>query len=219
MKITSQNDLRSYFEFSQEQVSSFLSSDNSLFFLANRVDEFIRKTWSESPDIHPIATFLLLNSYFLLMASFRTAATGHVAAIFPVVRASLESTCYAFRISRHPNLAEVWLNRENGEEQRKKCRKAFTSAIADVVKQLKQEGHEPTAEMINAAYEGTITYGAHPNSMSVIKHMVNQPDNDSDFWKFNLNCMYGQGSFESQHALFYLHRIRTNHRCFMYRTS
>lgn len=202
MKIIDQKDLTSYFEFSQEQVSDFLSKSSPLFCLAKQVDEFIRKAWSESPDLDPTATFLLLNSYFLLMASFRTAATGHVAAIFPVVRASLESTCYAFHISRDSQLAEVWLNREKGAEQRKKCRKAFTSAVADVVKQLKYEGHEPLSEMVNAAYEGTITYGAHPNSMSIFKHVASRPDDDSDFWKFDLTCMYSQDSFESKHSLF-----------------
>lgn len=202
MKIIDQKNLTSYFEFSQEQVSDFLSRGSPLFCLAKQADEFIRKTWSESPDINPTSMFLLLNSYFLLMASFRTAATGHVAAIFPVVRASLESICYAFHISRDPQLAEVWLNREKGEEQRKKCRRVFTSAVAGVVKQLKKEGHGPLSEMINTAYETTITHGAHPNSMSIFKHVASRPDDDSDFWKFDLTCMYSQDSFESEHSLF-----------------
>jgi hypothetical protein len=202
MKIIDQKDLTSYFEFSQGQISDFLSTSSPLFFLAKQVDEFIRKTLSDSPYLDPTATFLLLNSYFLLMASFRTAATGHVAAIFPVARASLESSCYAFHICRDPQLAEVWLNREKGQEQRKRCRKAFTSAVADVVKQLKHEGHESLSEMVDVAYEATITYGAHPNSVSIFKHVAGRPDDGSDFWKFDLTCMYSHDSFESEHSMF-----------------
>lgn len=202
MKIIDEKDLQSYLEFSQGQVEKIFSEQGPLVALAKKIDEFIRRTWRDSPEVNPSAMFLLLNSYFLLMASFRTAATGHVAAMFPVIRASLESCCYAFRINREPALAEIWINREKGEDQKKKCRKIFTSAVSDVAKTLKSEGHESVSEMVTNSYETTISLGAHPNSMSIFKHIENRPDDGGDFWKFDHTCMYSYDSFESEHSMF-----------------
>lgn len=202
MKVIDQKDLASYLEFAQEQVAAFLSEESAVFAMAKKVDAFIRKTWDDSPPLDPTAMFLLINSYFLMLASLRTAATGHVTAVFPVVRAALESSCYAVHINRHPTLAEVWAKRENGAEAKKKCRKAFNAAVADVTKQLRQEGHASVADMVAEAYEAAITYGAHPNSLSLFKHMAERPDDSSDFWKFDLTCMYDHCSFEGEHAVF-----------------
>lgn len=202
MKVIDQKDLTSYFAFAQEQVAAYLSEESSVFATAKKVDGFIRKIWDDSPALDPTAMFLLMNSYFLLLAALRTAVTGHVSAVFPVVRAALESSCYAVHINRHPALAEIWAQRENGTESRKKCRKAFNAAVADVTKQLRLEGHASIADLVSDAYEQTITYGAHPNPSSLFKHLAERPDDGSDFWKFDLTCMYDHTSFEGEHTVF-----------------
>lgn len=202
MIIIEQNDIDDYLRFSQNQIANFISDQNPISILVRKVDNFSRKIWTASPTLAPVELFLFVNAYFLLLASLRTAASGHVAAVFPSIRAALESSCYAFLISRKRELSAVWTNRDRSHDDRKACRKPFSSAATDVAKILRIEGHESTSKMVTQMYEDSITFGAHPNPISVLKHIENRPDDGNDFWKFNLTCIYDKDSFEGKHAIF-----------------
>jgi hypothetical protein len=56
--------------------------------------------------------------------------------------------------------------------------------------------------MVVEAYDAAITYGAHPNSLSLFEHVAERPDDSSDFWKFDLTGMYYHCSFEGEYAVF-----------------
>jgi hypothetical protein len=100
------------------------------------IDQLTSAVWSGALQLDPLSVFLGVNGQMMLQAAIHMAASGHVAAIYPLLRAALESASYGFRTSKDPTLLQIWIDRENGEAQRKACRKAFTSAVADAAKEI-----------------------------------------------------------------------------------
>ena len=80
-------------------------------------------------DLDPIAAFLLGHSYFLWLASVRTALSGHSMSVFPVLRTSLESACYGYMVAHDPSARRCWLDRDQSPETFKKFRRRFNQAI------------------------------------------------------------------------------------------
>lgn len=202
MRFENNKDIIEYFNFSKKQVEQFLSGSGELLALAKETDSFVRKVIEDGHELNPMASFLFINSYFLLLASFKTAASGHVAAVYPQIRAALESCCYGYLMSRDAELIDVWSYRDRSEDDRKKAKRKLGAAVSDVKRMLKIEGHESLSEMVETGYESSITFGAHPNSRSVIGHLESQPDDGSEYWRFNLNCIYDTESSEAQRAVF-----------------
>lgn len=202
MKFANDKNVFDYFKFSENQVAQFLEKPTKISDLAQEVDVFLRDCLEDGHQLHPIVSFLFINSYFLLLASFKTAATGHVAAVYPQIRAALESGCYGYLMSRKPELIDIWIYRERSEPDKKIAKRLLGSAVAEARRLLKEEDHDSLSVLVEQGYESSITFGAHPNSRSVIGHLESEPDDGSDFWRFNLTCMYAIDSFETQRALF-----------------
>lgn len=202
MKFENNQDIIEYFNFSHKQVERFLNGSGKLLALAKETDAFLRKVNEDGHELNPMASFLFINSYFLLLASIKTAASGHISAVYPQIRAALESCCYGYLMSRDATLIDVWTYRDRSEDDRKRAKRRLGAAVADVKTMLRTEGHDSLAEMIETGYDSSITFGAHPNSRSVISHLERQPDDGGEYWRFNLNCMYDTDSFETQRTVF-----------------
>lgn len=170
------------------------------FQLVKDVDQLIREVWSAPIEADAIPSFLSMNAYYYFMASVRMALAGHVASIFPLTRAALESACYAFLMTRDKSLVSVWADREKGEVERKACRKAFSSAVSDATRRLRMVQVE-AADFIRDLYDASITYGAHPNVLGLFKH-ADVPADEGHQWRVPFTCMYDSTSYEVAHALF-----------------
>lgn len=103
----------------------------------------------------------------LYCASIHTALLGYHAALFPTLRASLESVCYAQEISLRPELGKIWLQRHDSEESKKAARKAFNDAVSKTSKRFGQ-AMQHNEGMVMRAYDVMIDHGAHPNVRSIV---------------------------------------------------
>ncbi|MEN5159479.1 hypothetical protein [Achromobacter spanius] len=83
----------------------------------------------------PEALFLAANSHSLLLAAGRISVTGHASAMFPVLRAALESASYCFLTVKNLSLSEVWRKRHSSPAHKSACGKAFNDASKAVAEQ------------------------------------------------------------------------------------
>ncbi|MBS9759813.1 hypothetical protein [Pseudomonas mosselii] len=145
------------------------------------------------------ANLLIINAYTMLLAGVREALSGHVVCVFPIVRAALESACYAYLIANDATKADVWLERHSSENSLKKCRNVFTAKKA--VELLKRS--DPVmSEYIWGYYEASIDFGAHPNTKSVIGHLSDSGPVGEGLHGFEFTSVYGKNSWQVNHSLF-----------------
>lgn len=195
-----------YLRFGDENTKSFLDSPPEIFKLIVKVDGLLRLILSDTKNSEVIPKFLHMNSYFSFMAAVRLAISGHVNAVFPTIRSSLESACYGFICARDPNNISIWVDRDKSSTHKTHCRKIFTPAVkntADIIlkEEIRSGADGEMARYILGLYDESINFGAHPNPKSVFKHIKMQ-DDESDCWKLNFHCLYPEDSHEVKLALF-----------------
>jgi hypothetical protein len=86
---------------------------------------FHQHFFTEEFDLNPFASLLVMNAYTLWLSGVRLALSGHAAAVFPVIRAALESGCYAYLIAHDETLAATWAQRHQSEDSHRASRRAF----------------------------------------------------------------------------------------------
>lgn len=146
----------------------------------------------------PEALFLAANSHSLLLAAGRISATGHASAMFPVLRAALESASYCFLMVKNPALSEVWRERHSSLAHKSACRRAFNGAIKAVSEQSRWTA--VAKDYLNQVYEAMIDNGAHPNPNSIfISTAVEDRD---DHWHVHLNSIYEADAPMTKWAIF-----------------
>lgn len=162
---------------------------------------FTNTLWRGDSKLGPMAMMLSMNAYMLFLAGVRVAMTGHVNAVFPVLRTALESACYGYLIAKDPDLSAVWTDRHKDPAARKASRKAFGSAVADVAKHVERE-QPGGGQWLADAYDVAIDFGAHPNIKSVVGHVRLQEDTPDDpMFRVNLAGLYGADHWETQRML------------------
>lgn len=146
----------------------------------------------------PEALFLANNSHSLLLAAGRISLTGHASAMFPVLRAALESACYCFLMVKNPSLSAVWRERSNSPTHKTACRKAFNGAVKAVAD---HPMWTPEAkEQLTLMYEAMIDNGAHPNPNSIFLATV--VEDGGDHWHVHLNSLYEADASMTKWATF-----------------
>jgi hypothetical protein len=198
MEILYDKSIDEYLAFADERTRAFLQAPPRMFEAVRAVDALGCAVFRAGLDIHPMAVFLALNGHYLFSAAVRTAISGHVTCVYPIVRSGLESACYGFLISKDESLSKVWSNRDKGEEERAECRRVFTSAVKDTVKRLRPIQVE-MADYVNGLYQQAITSGAHPNQQSVFPHIEAQDEEGG--LRVSFTAMYAETSREVQTAL------------------
>lgn len=201
MQIILEKTIDDYLDFADEVTRAFRENPHVLYGLIKEIDQLNRDVWINSTELDSTILLLGFNSYFSFLSAVRTAISGHVSTVFPIVRSALESACYSYLISRNKDKARTFLNRDNGPVERKLCRSDFTSAAKDTAAQLRIEGHDSLAEMVVDAYEAAITFGAHPNAKSVLRNLEVLPTDQPGKVRIDLTSLYGADSFEVAHAL------------------
>ncbi len=129
--------------------------------------------------------------------------SGHGAATFPLFRAALEASCYAFLIGDSDELQDIWLKRNTTPESLKLCKKTFRSPVKDAAKRIQNRGWSSptTEEWIIQAYEAAIDFGAHPNPMSVWPYVRFKEDDPKGYDRVSLVAMYEATSPETLRSL------------------
>lgn len=186
-----------------DSITRALREENSPILQAIRgFDDYFTKTlWREVRTDKPLPMMLAMNAYMLFLAGVRVALTGHVTAVFPVLRTALESACYAHLIAKNPDLGPVWSDRHKGDAAKKASRKAFGSAVADVAKQIDRE-QPGGGGWVAEAYDLAIDFGGHPNIKSVFGHVrIGEDDPNDPYYRVNLAGLYGADHWETRRIL------------------
>lgn len=192
--------VRDYLVATLENTQSHAGESPELMYLIAQMDDiFHDEIFSLPLSQQPTADLLIINAYTMLLAGVREALSGHVVCVFPIVRAALESSCYAYIIASDASKADVWLERHTSEAALSKCRKMFTAKKAvDILK-----GSDPAmADYVWGHYEASIDFGAHPNTKSVIGHLSDSGPAQDGYHAFELTSVYGKNSWQVNHALF-----------------
>lgn len=168
--------------------------------LIEEVDDLIReKLWGTDVGLAPVPATVAMNSYYSFLAAVRIVISGQVAAIFPLIRHSLECACYAYRMAEDPKVVNMWLNRHHGEQEQKACRRTFTSAVADVSRSVAAR-QEQLGSLVNDLYQWSIDLGAHPNQKSIVSHLSLDNSDDSTV-RVDFTCLYGAEDLRIQQGL------------------
>lgn len=187
-----------YIDHTNETTAALRAENGPLLRMLREFDAYFVKTlWRDAKELSPVAAFLSMNAYMVYLAGVRTALTGHVVAVFPLLRTALESACYAYLIAKQPELTEIWMNRERDEVTRKACRKNFTDAVAKVAKDLNgvQAG---SGDAIMEAYTLAIDFGGHPNAKSILEHInLSEGHKDDAYLQVSLTGLYGAEHWET----------------------
>jgi len=115
-----------------------------------------------------IAPLFIARSHAAFIAGVTHGLGGHTPDCYILLRGCIENSLYSFYLHKHPDLVTVWINRHDGNEQRRECRKSFQ--MSTIMKSLEET--DPRAhKYVSKLYDRTIDCGAHPNMMSVFTMM------------------------------------------------
>lgn len=188
-----------YLNATRENLNDHANDYPQLMLMVLKMDEIFQdEIFSCEYDLNPVAGFLSMNSYMLLLSTVRQALSGHLVTVFPIVRTALESACYAYLIAHNEEMGKIWLNRHASENALQKCRKMFS--VKKASNYLKSFSPE-MAEYVMAHYEAAIDYGAHPNKKAVFSHLSDISEVDERFHGFELTGVYGRNSWHVNYAL------------------
>jgi hypothetical protein len=90
--------------------------------------------------------------------------SGQLPEAYMVLRGSIENAVYGLYICKHPELTEIWLQRNDTPEMKKKVKEEFVfSKLLQFLKTI----DENIGNIISELYDRTIDHGAHPNQLSI----------------------------------------------------
>ena len=148
-----QGTLRSNLEMEPSIVAIFEAIAN----FYHRIEEGVRDTRDVRVEDRLIPLCLFHESFKFWLNGVAVLLRGHLIEFLPLMRGALESAAYAHKIHRRPELAEVWLQRE----QR---RREFDAAFRDggIEQQLFPED-EPLVRRLWSLFDFASTFGVHSN--------------------------------------------------------
>lgn len=191
--------LLDYLKVTLENLSDHAEEHPQLMCMAIRMDEIFQKEiFSQEFDARPAASLLAMNSYTLLLSAVQQALSGHIVAVFPVVRTALESACYAYLIAHNEDMENTWINRHISKSKLQECRNMFSvKKASDQLKEISSE----MAEYLIACYDATIDFGAHPNQRSVFNHVKAIDKVDGRYRGLELTGVYCRNSWHVNYGL------------------
>ena len=193
-----------YFDAANETTNELLASKSSLMAAVRTYYSFFRtELFAGENVLSPVQAPLAMHSFLMYVSSMRVALSGNPTAIFPVLRAALESACYSFLIGEEPELGSLWLKRHEDTDALKACRRRFTSAVKEAAKriQAKERVVEGTQEWVNDVYDAAIDFGGHPNPKAILPFIGLEHQSFDGSVRMSLGGLYSSTSFETNRAL------------------
>lgn len=132
---------------------------------------------------HWFPCLFVLKSHAAYQGGSRLIISGQIPEGFQVLRGALEASLYGFFIAQHPDTAKVWLNRDEGEEQRQKVRDAFKPKV--IIRELEVVNGE-AGKAADRMYEELIDYGAHPNEKGLSLRLQTLSDEKMQELRINM---------------------------------
>ncbi len=120
------------------------------------------------------SAFFLARCQSAFLAASLHAIAGQVGDTAPLTRSCIEWAIYAVHFQKHPDQLEVWLERGDGAEARRKA-----AAAARPSKMLEDvDALDPLlGKALREIYETSIEFGAHPNIQALFGNMHREERN------------------------------------------
>jgi hypothetical protein len=107
---------------------------------------------------------LVIRAHSTYRAAAQLVLSGQIPEAFMIIRGSLECALYANHIDVTPSAFEIWIQRGEGPEAKKRCMTEFS---AKKVFASLRERHGGLGDAVGRLYDRTIDFGAHPNQAAV----------------------------------------------------
>jgi len=114
---------------------------------------------------HFLSRYFVLRTHSSFLAGANLSCCTQLADSYAVTRVMLENALYGFFLSRHPELADTWINRQDSRASRARTRSSFK--IGPMMKELDSVDAK-TGDRFRRLYEDVFDYGAHPNVASIL---------------------------------------------------
>lgn len=194
-----------YFVAARDVEKEVMDGNPPLLAGLRRYHEFFVKhdVFSETNACSPFQGLLAMNAFMIYLSAVRVAMSGHGAAMFPLLRAALEASCYAFLVGESEDLRETWLKRNSTPEALESSRKAFRSAVKDTARRIQRKSWVAanTEAWISQAYDDAIDFGAHPNPKGVLPYVSVSEDHPDGYHRVSMAGVYEADSFETSRCL------------------
>jgi hypothetical protein len=172
------DELTQYFDAARDNMfASFVN-------LRDRYNQILQvdRIWKKGTDYmdnikEPVESFLFFRAHSCFRTATRISMSGQISEVTSVLRTCLEYALFALRMNRKPELQEVWLKRQETEENRRLVRKEF--GISNLFKTL-EDAHAYTHKEASRIYDLLIDYGAHPNPMGMAAGMGIQENEENE---------------------------------------
>ena len=139
-------------------------------------------TYSDSDLSSFVVLSLFARACGNFFAAVRLAASGQLTESYAQLRVCIENALYASYIRSKPGLAQVWADRHQSEEKRKKCRDSFK--ISSMIENLQSQSRA-LAKRVKKEYDTCIDFGAHPNERSVVPNLQMAKNGSLRHYLFN----------------------------------
>lgn len=174
-RVSFDGSLRDYFAASSEvETRSLALADDALEFLSS-IHQWFAWFLDDVSDLHPSVGLLTFNAIIHFDAAAKLAVSGQAHAVFPVLRTSLESVCYAHALATRPELIDIWVNRGRSPADLAACRRSMSGAVGATARAL-NAAQDRTGECVKELYEASIDWGAHPNVQSIMGNTLRGDD-------------------------------------------
>jgi hypothetical protein len=158
----------SLFSFVEDSWSNALATFNAmpeqverLKMIDNMFTRFSRDGLTNPSNYFAALLFIRAHTAFRVAAGLALATPIES---YSVIRSSLEYAGYALLCHKEPDMAEVWIRRDEGVESLARVRREFTQAkVRDAIKSFDHR----VAERYQYLYKETISWGAHPNEKAL----------------------------------------------------
>ncbi len=199
MKFKSSKSFDDYFSIAEQNTRDVIE-ENSPFLIATKEYHsfFINTLFQCELTSSHIGNLLSVNCFTLFLNAVRIATTGSSIGLFPILRSMLESSCYAYQVSRNKDLEKIWMHRHRSTDDHKLCRKKFSNAVGNTAKNIQKLSASPegTEDWINSAYQLAIDFGAHPNQKAIFENISIDQERYKDQVAVDFIMIRNSSSFE-----------------------
>jgi hypothetical protein len=114
--------------------------------------------WKDPESV--LATSFVYRAHAAYRAAAQLALAGQLPEAYMVTRGCLENALYANRVDNQTEIWNAWMNRGQGDEALRRCKKEFSGAKLFDSLAVRDE---QLSRIAKGLYERTIEFGAHPN--------------------------------------------------------
>lgn len=154
-----------FFEMTKENSYATFFKYPKQFSQLVQIDGFFREAIECAQNSkHWFPYLFILKAHSAFLAALELIMGTQAQEAYMVMRGALENALYGYYIFQNPDLAEVYLKRDENEQTKTEMKNKFRNRA--IIELLKKDDTK-LGSAVEALYERTIDFGAHPNEKSL----------------------------------------------------